>query len=565
LFSATVAALISFNGQDPVAPSDDAHPDGYYTAFQVATLLWLCSMLISIFCAVHALMLQRLAKPRTWVTSLRYSQPEQARMGAYFAIGIERTNNAVRDLHYVIIYSLLVFFSGILLHSFHPGGHVFFFLSLFLAVTHTSLCLIHIIKISLRQGFPRFTLFTQENIQEQRPLGQGSQLDGEVLKRTLDMSRSDDDLEQFFEAIPGFCASKIVDNPRRSLDVLGLPRLAEALIEFWNRTLSSNRVSESVKVRRLVVCVRVIEAADLSIAVPHILHLLFGDLSEVSRSVEVGHSLRPLRNGNVASLARGIIAGIISDAERNDRWSMLAMDELGISRDVLWGYLAYGDSVLLANLIHITRHFFHGLLRPNPDLTREALSIFPSVSKFDIFNTLPELQRDFCDLWNEVVRQARSSKADDNPFIDILVEIRRLYVDLHGTAITLGHFFTSTTGHDDLFHKPASYPLCIIPDHHPTSTTHRQKASGNTTGGASQTITTASSIPSPGGDVLDVSHHTATGMGRTQGVANTCIPSMAEPVTQFPSSTSGDRPPDEGITVSSMVFDSPVIRSDCIR
>ena len=81
--------------------------------------------------------------------------------------------------------------------------------------------------------------------------------DGEVLRRTLYMLRSDDDLEQFFEAIPGFCASKIVDNPRFSLDALGLPRLAETLIGFWNRTLSSNQVTEPIKVRRLVVCVRV--------------------------------------------------------------------------------------------------------------------------------------------------------------------------------------------------------------------------------------------------------------------------------------------------------------------
>jgi hypothetical protein len=54
-------------------------------------------------------------------------------------------------------------------------------------------------------------------------------------------------------------------------------------------------------------------------------------------------------------------------------------------------------------------------------------------------------------------------------------------------------------------------------------------------------------------------------MGTTQGIADTCIPSMAETVSQSPSSTSGDQPPDEGITVSSMVFEYPVIRSDCVR
>ena len=397
-------------------------------------------------------MLQRLAKPRTWVTSPRYSLPEQARMGVYFATRIERTNKAVRDLQYIIIISLLVFFSGLLLYFFFVNPN-FFIASLSLIIAYPWSYLFHKAMISLFQDPPHCTPFTQEKIQDQ-----GSRFDGEVLKRTLDMSGSDDDLEQFFEAIPGFCASNIVDDPRRSLDVLGLPRLAEALIAFWNRTSSSNRISESVKVRRLVVCVRVVEAADLFVAVPQILHLLSGDLSEVSRSVEIGHSLRHLRNGSAASLARGIIAHIISDAERNDRWSALAMDELGISRDVLRDYLAHGDSVLLANLIHITLHFFDGLLH-HPDLTREALSILPSVSKFDILNTLPELQQDFCALWNDVVRQVQSSGAENNPFMGILIDIRGLYIALHRNY--------------DPLRSPTSYPLCED-DCHRNLTTHVQ-------------------------------------------------------------------------------------------
>ncbi|KAH9993192.1 hypothetical protein BJV77DRAFT_374221 [Russula vinacea] len=104
-------------------------------------------------------------------------------------------------------------------------------------------------------------------------------LDSDVLKRTLDMLRSDDDLEQFFEAIPGFFASEIVQNPRGSLALLSQP-LAEALVQFWNRTLSSDRVSESVKGRRLIICMRVIEAADLSIAVPRSFNFFLENLLE---------------------------------------------------------------------------------------------------------------------------------------------------------------------------------------------------------------------------------------------------------------------------------------------
>ena len=516
--------------------------------------LWLYSLILSIDCALKALLLQRWANKPTGITSLRYSLPEQARMSAYFSRRIERANRTVRKLHFLILTSLMVFFLDLLFYLF------FVSLSIFgISLSSIIFCssLLFTTKKFLHSGSPHCTPFTQEKTQKQGP-----RFDDDVLKRILNMPISDDDLEQFMEAIPGFCASKIVDNPRRSLDVLGLPGLAEALIEFCNCTLSSNRISESVKARRLTTCLRVIEAADLSIAVPHILHLLSGNLSEVSRLVEIGRFLRPLRNGNVASLARGIIGIIISNAERNGRWFTLAIDELGVSEDVLHHYLAHGDSVLLANMIHITRHILHSL-QPHPDLTQKSSSILSSLSKFDILNVLPELQRDFCDLWNEVVQQARSNEGDDNPFIDILVQIRHLYDILHGTDIPLRHFGYSTIGHDDLFHQPPPYPFLIplcMPDHHPEPSAHTHEPCGSTTGGASQTITTTSDILSESspGDVLDVSHNsTTTGMGISQGIADTSIPSMAESTTQ------SDNLP-EGIIVSSMVFDSPVNRSDCI-
>jgi hypothetical protein len=410
-------------------------------------------------------------------------------------------------------------------------------------------------------------MFAQEKAQELAP-----QIDGYVLRWTLDMLRSDDDLEEFFEAIPGFCVSQFVADPRRSLDILGQQRSAEALVQFWNRTVSSNRVSESVKGRRLVVCIRAIEAADLPIAVPRILHLFSGDRKGVSRSAEIGHSLGILRNGNAASLARGMIAGIISiNDERDERWFTLAMDELGVSEDVLRHYLDHGDSLLLANLIHITRHFFHDLLQRDSslDLTWKSLNILPSVSKFDILNTLPELQHEFCALWNEIVQQARSGGVDNNPFIDILIEIRGLCVALHSTDAALTYFFASTAGYGHLLRQPASYPICMTPDH------CIQEASGSTTGGASHSTITASPISlsvSPVGDVPDVQHvptldpssHATTII--VQGIADTSLTSsMAQPITRPPSGTGDVARPDEGFTANSTVFDPAVIRSDYIR
>jgi hypothetical protein len=457
--------------------------------------MWLYSLLLSLSCALTALSLQQWVRPH--VTLSRYSLPEQVRLGADFAARIDKSNMLIKGLHSVIAASLLNFFVGLLFFFWAVSRASFYY-----AFSWTVLFVIfhahQKYEVLLRSGttsnsfFTRIcSLFVRRKAEEQVPRGDGV---GGILKRTLDMLRSDDDLEQFFEAIPGFCASKIVGDPQRSLDILGRQRLAEALVAFWKRTLSSGQASESAKGRRLVICISVIEATELFITVPPILHLFSVDLGGASPSVEIGHTLGVLRNGKTASLSRGVVASIISNSERNDRWFALVVDELGISRDVLRGYLAHGDSVLLANLIHITRQFFHSLLQHDLDLTvtRIALSLLPSVSKFDILNTVPELQHDFCALWNEIVQQVRSSGADVDSFIDILVEIRYLYAALHGNDAALGYIFTPTTGHDDLLRQRTSYPFCMVPEHRSNLTTHIEEVSGNMIGSYATGTTTTS-------------------------------------------------------------------------
>jgi len=169
------------------------------------------------------------------------------------------------------------------------------------------------------------------------------------------------------------------------------------------------------------------------------------------------------------------------------------MDELGVSEDVFQNYLAHGNSVLLANLIHITRHLFDSLREGHQDLARESLCILRSVSKFNILNTLPELQHEFCNLWNLIVRQAQNGGADDNPFIETLIQIRHLYIPLHRTNATPSGIFASATDNDHILHEPASYPLCDIADHLLNSASFIPEAAISTTGSASQAPTTTSS------------------------------------------------------------------------
>jgi hypothetical protein len=166
------------------------------------------------------------------------------------------------------------------------------------------------------------------------------------------------------------------------------------------------------------------------------------------------------------------------------------MDELGISEDVFQNYIAYGDSVLLANLIHITRHLFDSLREGHQDLARESLCILPSVSKFNILDALPELKHEFCNLWNLIVGQTQNGGADDNPFIEILIQIRHLYIPLHRTNATPSGIFASATVNDHIQHEPAWYPLCEMADHLLKSTI--TEAAVSTTGSASHALTSTS-------------------------------------------------------------------------
>ena len=134
------------------------------------------------------------------------------------------------------------------------------------------------------------------------------------------------------------------------------------------------------------------------------------------------------------------------------------MDQLKISEDVLEDYLAHGDSVLLANWIHITRQSFR-----RPAALR---AVQPIISKFDIRNTLPGLLHDFCALWNKLPRRAHSF---GSYFVTnaVLRPNRHHFIALHqGIDGVPAAFDASTNDSDPILRQPSSYPLCNVPGHH---------------------------------------------------------------------------------------------------
>jgi hypothetical protein len=251
-----------------------------------------------------------------------------------------------------------------------------------------------------------------------------SEIDALILERILLTLDEDHALETFFDAIPGFCNSK--------LTILPLPfqveeKLRQALDGFLNRTFTSNLVSESDRVNRLITCLNAAHAALGPDAVLQILDNIFkGHWDEALQSVEIGYALRRCGHGRDHDLnVQRIVACIITRVRgRDDRWTALVKEAFGVPDGVLRDSLAHGDdSVLLSILIHVLR-------QANRDGSR-TWDILPSLSKFDIRNTLPGLQDEFCTMWTEIVREPRNQGPHSTP-AQILREIRHLYAALHG-------------------------------------------------------------------------------------------------------------------------------------
>jgi WW domain len=154
------------------------------------------------------------------------------------------------------------------------------------------------------------------------------------------------------------------------------------------------------------------DAAHLSDVALSILQVIFPrDQHQLLTLVEMGESLGNRGNG-IGLCAQSLVAGTISNVQSgDDRWTALTADQLGKSEDVIRGYLEHGrENLLLANLIHITRQILQSSSGDDSNLGRDMASassiILPTLSNFDMSNTLPGLKRDFGVLWGEIDREA---------------------------------------------------------------------------------------------------------------------------------------------------------------
>jgi hypothetical protein len=324
---------------------------------------------------------------------------------------------------------------------------------------------------SLKDDYQRRFFHGLERVAEECAQKSSPEVDHRILLWTLQSSRQDHELEQFFAAIPNFYGSRALDDPLAVSKSLIGEKMADALVGLMARTLSSELLPASTKKHRIMICNRAMVKASLPINRRTLGRVLYKDWSGLTDSVDFGLLLRKATYCDTFAeyYSQCVVSVIIARArQHDDRWFELATNQLGISRSALENCLARGDSMLLANCIFISRRTFEAYIEHgwNCDVYSRSKTL-QLVSQLDIQDTLPELQHDFCDMWNGLVRNT-GNRRSRNLSIYILKHIRNLYFGLHqGTGASPVVFTSSGSDRDSvLLLFPQSYPSCTIVRHH---------------------------------------------------------------------------------------------------
>ncbi len=446
------------------------------------------SLVISLACALLATLLEQWARRYLKVTQPRYSPHKRARIRAFFFEGVEKfflpwSGEALPALLHA---SLFLFFAGMVVFLFNANFTIFKLVlswvgvctSLYGCITFvpifrhdspyytplTSLAWPIVIGISyvvfrvlrwftgylffgysafrrfqsLEGGYRKLLVQGMQKTAEEIALYSPSKIDTRAFLWTFDSLDEDHELERFFSGLPGFCSSKVVDDPLPSLTEEGKTKLSETLIGFLNRTFSSDLLPEPVKSRRAAICAKALDLAKFP---------------------------NDCLNEETVSLVQAMVTGIVARAQwRDDSWFILASSELGVPETVLRDYAAHGHSLSLAILVHTTRqHFSHTRGRSWPWF--EYSKVLETASKFNVQDTSPELQHEFCALWNQIVLKAQNDH-DRLMAFHTLRPIRNVYIALHrDTDSAPTRFSPSTRDWDNILIKPSSYPVCTVAGH----------------------------------------------------------------------------------------------------
>jgi hypothetical protein len=490
--------------------------------------LWFSSLVISLTCGLLATLLQQWARRYLRVAYPRYSPHKRARIRAFYKHGVEKLHFSwtIEVLPALLHISLFLFFAGLSVFLFTLHRTIFKVVTTwigFCAVLYAILTFLPIIRkdspysaplssslsfcltgirrtffrilqrfphidssicMPLRNRDPRavhlddFFSHSMSKTAEQYALKMNPGVDYRSLLWTFQSLDEDSDLEKFFEGLPRLCDSGTGKslNLQQGFIEPNKRTLSNALIEMMNRTLSSNLAPEFVKQRRLIICTKAIESTSLFGPWWILRRVLLGGWHRFLGCIDFGlfvqnwkditHPVALFYMQCVAALTISIVR------DHDERWYQLASGLLDVSKTLLHNYIGNGDSILLANAVFIVRRtvqtYSGSAERHRDDIIGASSKTLETVCKLDIRNTLPELQHEFCGVWNQLVAKAQSDPSPRHGFVATMTlkNIRKLYIALHSTPPTA--LYATTDDRDPILDNPKSYPTCAIDDHIPS-------------------------------------------------------------------------------------------------
>ena len=484
--------------------------------------LWFLSLAISITCALLATLLQQWARRYLKVTQTRSSLHKRARIRSFFAEGVKKSllPLAVEALPTLIHVSLVLFFAGLVVFLWNVNLTIFkvvlswvsictalygcitlvpifrhdspyyspltslarpFVFMILVVFSLFYICFYSIlfyftVCIGCRGSIRIFShliawLFKAETTIRMTPeeavLKSSSEVDTRALTWTFDSLDEDHELERFFSGLPGFHNSTVLKEPLHGLDDQHKLRLLEAAIRLLDRTFSSNLLPEHAKCRRADICDKAMKLLNTPNSFPAIVCRLASEAGygPVQSTKVIDLVRRWGMEGEYSLLDQATFSIVVARIQhRDDPWFILASDQLGIPETVLRSHAAHGDNLSFAILIYITRkqlNHFDDSSWPSYTIS----DVLGAASKFNVEDTSPELQHEFCALWNQVVHKAQNDRNWKTPR-RILKPIRHVYIRLHqGTNCVPTLFSASTNDENDLLDEPNSYPMCNITGH----------------------------------------------------------------------------------------------------
>ena len=324
----------------------------------------------------------------------------------------------------------------------------------------------------LAQCYGRWLVQGMQKTVEEAAFNSRAEIDTRAFLWTFDCLDEDHELEHFFSGLPGFRSSNVVNDPFPTLAKEEKRRIFTAMTGLLDRTFTSDLLPESDKKRRAIICTK---AAD-----PTLTPEAFSVLNKILSNYQFGDPLVAdiaqivsgweIDNEDAIPRAKATFFRTVTRVQPHEKsWFILASKSLGVDEAVLRDHAAHGESLSLFVLIHVVRlQFSH--FRKQPWTDRMFSGVLLAASMFNVQDTSPELQHEFCELWNRVVLKSQIDD-DRRMAFNILGRIRNVYFSLHQGTDSAPTRFSASTGHlDDVLREPSSYPLCNVPGHHPNST-----------------------------------------------------------------------------------------------